>query len=452
MESVVTVRIGKGLFGIPIRMVRWIVDIEEVFSVPMMPEYVLGEIEHNGYLYFLVCLHTLLQKTSCERELKGKNALIIAAEGKEFAIVVDAIEKIDELERVRNVQETVSFVKDKASEDVVEVLQEPFFAQLHEIPTMRPNFKKQQEFLLQTQKKDEEERSFLLFSIGEQLFALDAAMVEFVEVIEDAKKGVATPPEPFLEGVYIVKKRLMYLLHLARFLKIGSPDIANILVVKKDTSYLGIGVGEIHNIVAISHNELSFTKADAKSCCFFSYDDQIVTVFNDTFVRDLCDRYSIISHKKEHQIIKDTQTQEFVVIGVADTQLAIPLDEIDSLHEMRDVHITRSLEAPNLVEGIVAIGAASYLLFDLEKMLHVSVPHEESLILVLHKEEGDAIFRYALRVGEICQIIQADVKNIYLVDANQEQFIKGTMQVGKKVYNILNTKWIIQRLKEEHEK
>ena len=451
MESVVTFRIGQSHFGVPIRIVKWIVDVEKVFPVTMMPEFILGEIEQNGDLYFLVCLERLLGLGSCTSDPVGKSAIIVGVGDREFAILVDEIEKIEEMEQVRNKEDKIEFVKD--SDTVIEILKDSFFTQLHHIPTIKPNFHKQKEELLQEQTQERDEQSFLLFFVGEELFGIDAAIVEFVEVIDDAKKGVAIPKEPFMEGVYIVKNRLMYVLNLAKYLKFPSKRVENILIIKEQNSYLGIGVGEISNIASVAKEDLNFTKADAMSCCFFLYDDKVVTVLKNSYFHKLCEEYGIISHKQDNKQRRgSSETKEFVIIGVGQEELALPMEEIASLHELEEVHITRSLEHKEALEGIVAIDAASYLLFDLEKMVKKKVDEEGSLILVMRSTEENRIFEYALRIRDIKQIIQADAKEVYEVYSDEEQFIKGTVNVGKKVYNILNTRWIIQRLKEEHEK
>ena len=451
MESVVTFRIGQNHFGVPIRIVKWIVDVENVFSVTMMPEYVLGEIEQNRDLYFLVCLERLLGLGVCGRDPVGKSAIIVGIADREFAILVDEIEKIEEMEQVRNKEDKIEFVKD--NDTVVEILKDSFFTQLHHIPTIKPSFQKQKEELLQEQTQERDEQSFLLFFVGEELFGIDAAMVEFVEVIEDAKKGVAIPKEFFMEGIYIVKNRLMYLLNLAKYLKLSPKSIENILVIREQNSYLGIGVGEISNIVSVAKEDLNFTKADDMSCCFFLYGDKVVTVLQDSYFYKLCEEYGIISHKQDSTKNRSGgETKEFVIIGVGQEELALPMEEIVSLHELDEVHITKSLEHKEALEGIVAIDAASYLLFDLERMVKNKANEEDFLILVMRSSENGKIFEYALRIRDIKQIIQVDVKDVYEVYSQEEQFIKGTVNLGKKVYNILNTRWIIRRLKEEHEK
>lgn len=451
MESVVTFRIGQSHFGVPIRIVKWIVDVEKIFPVTMMPEYILGEIEQNGDLYFLVCLERLLAIGTCKSDPVGKSAIILGVGDREFAILVDEIEKIEEMEQVRNREDKIEFVKD--NDTVVEILKDSFFTQLHHIPAIKPNFHKQKEELLQEQTQERDEQSFLLFFVGEELFGIDAAIVEFVEVIEDAKKGVQIPKEPFLEGVYIVKNRLMYLLNLAKYLKLSPVGIENILVIREHNSYLGIGVGEISNIASVAKDELNFTKADDVSCCFFLYGDRVVTVLQNSYFHALCKEYGIISHKQDNKQKRGGgETKEFVIVGVGQEELALPMEEIASLHELDEVHITRSLEHKEALEGIVAIDAASYLLFDLERMVENKADEEGSLILVMRSTEDGKIFEYALRIRDIKQIIQADVRDVYEVYSQEEQFIKGTVNLGKKVYNILNTRWIIQRLKEEHEK
>ncbi len=451
MESVVTFRIGSSHFGVPVRLVKWIVDIEEVFNVTMMPDYVLGEIEHNENLYFLVCLEKLLQIGECEKRYEGKSAIILGIGEREFGILVDEIEKIEEMAQIRDTEETIEFVKDQ--EDVIEVLKDSFFQKLHAIPTMKPSYKRQKEELLQKTVEAKEEKNFLLFRVAKEFFAVDVENVQFVEVIEDAKKGVYVPNEPFIEGIYIVKNRLMYLIDFAKYLKITDAQLENILIVKHNNSYLGIGVGEILNIVNLLEEDINYAKSNTVTCCFFTYKEHIISVIDTHYIQKMCDQYGIISHKQEQKKAqKSLLTKEFVIVRIGNEELALPMDEIVSLYEIEDVHITRSLERKEALEGIVAIGSVSYLLFDLEYLVQKKFRKEGNLILVMRSKIDGKIFEYAVRIGDVEQIVQVDEKDIYIVISQEEQFIKGTIHVKKDIYNILNTQWILKRMKEENEK
>ncbi len=439
MESVVTFQIENSWFGVPSSLVKWIVDIEEVFSVSMMPEFVIGEIEQNGNLYFLVCLNKLLGFGEC-KDVVGKNAIIMAIGNREFAIVVDEIHKIEELKEVRS-DDVVEFVRD--GDEVVEVLKESFFAKLNHIPTMKPAVLMEES---DTKKKMAQELSFLLFYLGDQVFGLEADSVQFVEVIEDAKKGAFIPNEPFIEGVYVVKNRLMYVINLAKYLKVADSVIENILVLKKDNAYIGIGVGEILNIASVPKDAINYSQADEKSCCFLQM-DRVVTVLSHEHLMHLMDRFGIVSTHKDTQKRIKTSTREFVIACIGAEYVAIDVEEIKALHEIKDVHITKALEHRKGIDGIVAIGTQSYLLFDLNSLAQRQCQEESGLILVMRSSYKGEEFAYALKIADVQQIVQVDEKDVYEVISQDLHFIKGSLHLSKEIYNILNTAWVVAKLK-----
>lgn len=442
MESVVTFQIEKSWFGVPSSLVKWIVDIEELFNVAMMPEFVIGEIEQNGNLYFLVCLNKLLGFGEC-KDVVGKNAIIMAIEDREFAIVVDEIHKIEELKEVRS-DDVIEFVRD--GDEVVEVLKESFFAKLNHIPTMKPSVLIEESF---EKNKKSQEVSFLLFYLGDQVFGLEADSVQFVEVIEDAKKGAFIPQEPFVEGVYVVKNRLMYVLNLAKYLQVSQSLVENILVLKRGDAYIGFGVGEILNIASVPKDAINYSQANKKSCCFLQL-DRVVTVLSKEHLMQLIDRFGIVSTHKDTQKRIKTSTREFVIACIGAEYVAIDVKEIESLHEMKDVYVTKALERREGVEAIVAIGTQSYLLFDLNSLAKQHCQEESGLILVMRSSYKGEEFAYAVKIGDVQQIVQVDEKDVYEVVSEDLHFIKGSLHLSKEIYNILNTAWVVAKLKEKN--
>ena len=297
--------------------------------------------------------------------------------------------------------------------------------------------------------KKSQELSFLLFYLGDQVFGLEADSVQFVEVIEDAKKGAFIPQEPFVEGVYVVKNRLMYVLNLAKYLQVSQSLVENILVLKRGDAYIGFGVGEILNIASVPKDAINYSQANKKSCCFLQL-DRVVTVLSKEHLMQLIDRFGIVSTHKDTQKRIKTSTREFVIACIGAEYVAIDVEEIEALHEMKDVHVTKALERREGVEAIVAIGTQSYLLFDLNSLAKQHCQEESGLILVMRSSYKGEEFAYAVKIGEVQQIVQVDEKDVYEVVSEDLHFIKGSLHLSKEIYNILNTAWVVAKLKEKN--
>src|ERR1700728_4487716 len=65
--QVVGLRIGRETFGIPIGMVREIVRVPDITSVPNAPDYIEGVINLRGRLVILLDLSRILQRGELRR-------------------------------------------------------------------------------------------------------------------------------------------------------------------------------------------------------------------------------------------------------------------------------------------------------------------------------------------------------------------------------------------------
>ncbi|WP_236587240.1 chemotaxis protein CheW [Nitratiruptor sp. YY08-10] len=424
---------------------KWIVDVEKVYDVAFMPEYIIGEIKQNDDVYFLVCLKKLLKLGDCE-DLKNKSAIILSIKDKDFAILVDEIHKIEEIENIKYNNDKIEVIN--FDEEVVEILKEDFFYSSVDVPTIKPSYQKQKEELLDnTLETDQDETSLILFKLGKEIFAVDASMVQFVEVLEDAKKGMYIPKEEFIEGVYLVKNRLLHLINLGKLLHVDSKLGENIFIFKKENLHLGLSVGEILNIVNVQTENINIARGEEILDRFFIYENQVISIISNEYLQNLIEMYGITSHDKNEVSKRVHEYEEFLIVSVDGKRLAIKMENIKGIHEEHEVHITRSLEHREGVEGIVAIDSRSYLLFDLEYLATKTESQgKDGLILIMQTEVENRLFDYALLIGSIQEIIQVPKDDVHIVVSEKEHFIKGTVEYHDEVYNIINTKWIVEQL------
>ncbi len=454
MTNLLIFKIDDSFFGVEIDNVKWIVDIEKVFDVVMMPPYVVGEIKHNESFYFLVCLKKLLKLNECD-DFEDKSAIIYAANGKEFALLVDEIVQINEIEDKSNYSDKVAFYAN--GNEVVEVLKEEFFNETIEVPAIKPDQNREKDMILSRyeHKINRDEHSFLLFKLNNEKFAIDVSKINYVEVFDDAKKGVYVPKEKYIAGIYQIKKRLINLIDLKKLLNIEGALGENIFILKKDNSYLGLAVDEVLNIVTISENEINSLKDDKDIIKeFFLLKDETISIINENFLNTLMDKHAIVSKKESYQKEELLSTlkkelKEFLIVKIGSKHFAIMMERVKEISEEEDVHLTRSFEDNKYIEGIAALDSRSYILFNISKLLgEESKDATQKMLLVLEAAYNDNNYEFTMFVDDIVDIVQVPKEQVYFLTMEERYFLKGTVSFQNNIYHIINTAWLIKHIKE----
>ena len=92
-DHMVTLRVGKELFGVPIHQVQEIVRVPEVTMVPEMPSFVEGVINLRGRIVSIIDVNKRLKLGGSTRT-KASRILIVDVEKKVVGLLVDAVTEI----------------------------------------------------------------------------------------------------------------------------------------------------------------------------------------------------------------------------------------------------------------------------------------------------------------------------------------------------------------------
>jgi len=92
-DQMVTFRVGKELFGVPIHQVQEIVRVPEITSVPEMPVFVEGVINLRGRIVSIIDVNKRLKLGGSTRT-KSSRILIVDVEKRVVGLLVDAVTEI----------------------------------------------------------------------------------------------------------------------------------------------------------------------------------------------------------------------------------------------------------------------------------------------------------------------------------------------------------------------
>jgi purine-binding chemotaxis protein CheW len=105
--QVVGFRIGREMFGLPIAMVREIVRVPEITSVPNAPDYIEGVINLRGRIIPIVDLRKRFGQKSSEPNKKNR-IIVVELGARAFGLIVNSASEVlrlspSEIEEPRNV-------------------------------------------------------------------------------------------------------------------------------------------------------------------------------------------------------------------------------------------------------------------------------------------------------------------------------------------------------------
>jgi purine-binding chemotaxis protein CheW len=94
-NQIVVFKLGTEAYGIPIKVVKEIIDIRKICSIPNVPDYIEGMINIRGSIQFII---NLRKKLGLVERSYDENTKIILINGKNNGIIVDEVTEIVHME------------------------------------------------------------------------------------------------------------------------------------------------------------------------------------------------------------------------------------------------------------------------------------------------------------------------------------------------------------------
>jgi len=92
-NQMVTFKMGKETFGVPIQMVQEIVRVPEITMVPEMPSFVEGVMNLRGKIVSIIDVNKRL-KIGCSSRSRTSRILVVEVDRKIIGLLVDAVTEI----------------------------------------------------------------------------------------------------------------------------------------------------------------------------------------------------------------------------------------------------------------------------------------------------------------------------------------------------------------------
>ncbi|WP_457642692.1 chemotaxis protein CheW [Persephonella sp.] len=442
--NILEFNVGELLFGLRTEYIKNIFDIENIKKAPLMPDYVAGITTHGKHIYPLICTEKLLELSDSCEQLTGKTAIAVEIDGNTYALAVDEIRKIQEIEKTGSEDDVINFYNLKG--EVLEEITPKFLKAKIKLPPFR------QELLTglieeEKEKRKEDEEGFLVFKLEDKLFALKTDFVKKVEYIENLKKTI-TADDSWIEGVFLVKNTPVKTGNLKRLFSLGEETGEYLIILEKDGMLFGLTADDIIDIVSIKKTQIN-TGTDRKSILpdFFVYSKEIIPVLSDSFIEETLREHSLKVVYTEEKQTRQTKQVEILLFKIGDEKLGIKMENVDEVKEYKEVHISNYPTEVKAVKGLIATNRESMFLISYEEFLNqkIDTDSEDTKIMII--KEGE--LKIALLISDIEDILVVPEENLALIE-DKKSFLEGTV-MGKngELINIINPAWALYTFSEK---
>ncbi|WP_457643721.1 chemotaxis protein CheW [Persephonella sp.] len=433
------------LFGLRTEYIKNIFDIENVQPAPLMPDYVAGVTTHGRHVYPLICMERILELDGQCKNLTGKTAITVDVDGRNYALVVDEIHKIQEIEKTGKEDDVINFYNLKG--EVLEEITPQFLKRKIRIPAFRQSETAFQEELSTIEKKEDEE-SFLIFKAGDRFFGVNTDFIKKVEYIENLSK-TAVNEDSWIEGVYLLRKIPVKAGNIKKLFNIENGEGEFLIILEKDRKLFGLIADDIIDIYTVKISKInrgSYEQAVLKD--FVVYDNRVVPVLSERFITETLEKYSLETAYEEEQTSTEKKNQiDILLFRIGEELLGIKMENVDEVLEYSDVHISNYPTEIKAIKGLIATGKESLFLISYEEFLgqRIDTDSEDTKILIMKDDD----LKIALLISDIEDILVVPEENFAEVDS-EELFIRGTVMDRKgNLINVINPKWALFKYREK---
>lgn len=430
-------KINDNLFGIRTNHIKNIFDIENVKESPLMPDYVVGVTIHGKKAYLLICLEKLLglSKEKCKDPI-GKTAITVLVGDNLYSFAVDEILRIQEIEDTGNANDIINFYKVK--DMVLEEITPEFLKRKIKIPSFKQSSTDQEK----SEEKKDEEISFLIFTLGNKLFALNTDFLKKVEYIDNLEKSITIEDE-WIEGVYLIKGHPVKTGNLKKIFKIDEGKEENLLILEKNNKSLGLKVDDIIDIYSIEKSKINEGNNEENILKdFFVYENKVVPVLSHKFLDKAIEKYSLKYHRTED--LEKTQAKKYkkidiLIINILGEKFALKMEDVNEVLEYEDVHISSYPTENKFIKGLAAYKNLSFFLITFERIFNKEIQINENVRIILLGKNG----KYTgLLVSDVEDILPVPEENIAELK-NNESLIGGSVILEPEIINLLNIDWFL---------
>ncbi len=438
--SLLEFKVNDHSFGIKTEHVKNVFDIELVKPVPSMPDYIAGLTKNANTVSLLVCFGKLVGLTDrCEDPL-GKFAILVDINGKYYALVVDEIVKIQEVETEEDNNEPVKFYNLKG--EVIEEITPAFLKQKIKVPPLENENKKKSE--KNSNNSNQKEENFLIFLLNDKKLSIKTDLIDRVEHVEALKNGVDIKNKDWIESVVLIKDEVIKIGNLKKLLNWEEDKSKGetLIIVGSDRENIGFLVDDILDTVSIKESDIE-KNLDANDIFenYFVYNKSVVPILSEKFIKEIISK-NAVQHGKKEKKETDTQTlskKDFLIFNILGERFAVSMEEVEEVMDFEGLNISPYITENPFVKGILALKNKSVFLISLEKIFNKNFDKNSELSVLVLNQNGIEV---ALLISKIEKIETVPDRNIFKLEASKELIRGSIITKDGELISLLNIAFI----------
>ncbi len=424
MYTVLRCKINNVYYAIPAQYVKKIFMLKNTITpLQNLRPYIIGSVLYDKKIYLLLCLEQLLKNKPCSLSL-NKPAIVLEYKAREYAFVVDEILELDEVKKEYREGNNL-YSKDG-------IIYQEF--SIHEL------FKKidianfsQKDFRQKVDKTDEESSNYLLFSIAQELYAIEDRLIYTIDHYNTS--SIQDIYSHWIDTLIIYKNRPLKLASLAKYLHKKSTEHA-FIIIRTDDKELAFKIEDIIGLITIDNNTISFQESDSEFQGYFLFENKIVHLFSSTFFLNTIKEYGLhITLQKNNLLKKEKDTQDFLIVTLFEKKYAIPLEYIVAIlsHKQTNIRKYSSSNAP--IAGLLLYKNTTYYLLDLGEVFNQKQYCSDDSRVIILSIQNNSI---AITVDEIDTIVS--IPSSHIAHLSNSDSISNGVLIDKNI-PIFNLHW-----------
>jgi chemotaxis signal transduction protein len=404
--SALEFRVADKFFAIEMSKVKHFFEIEDVMFLDFLPDFVEGIVRYNNYVYPLI---SLKKAWGIDDGVKEETAVAIVFKDKEYAILIDEIIKIDEMEKKENFLLEVFEENGKLIGNLnLEFLKD------FKIPTFENRTEKFSGEKETNQGKNKE--SFLIFECNGEILGVDTSLVKKIEDYE--------------KETLILNSMVVNVMPCEKIYK--ECEKKNILVLENE-KVMALSIGDIVDICIVDKDDVTVSSESVFNR-YFLFKSKEVKVFSNTYLKNAIEKHGV--HIKKDKAKKFDEKIEVLLLNICSSRFAIKMSSVLDICEYDEASLNYANDNP-FVRGIITTKEGATYILCFEKILKKEMKITEDAKIIILKNEKHL---KALLVESIDDIIYVKNENI-LISNESDNIIGGMVVAEKEMVPLININW-----------
>ena len=395
--SVLKIKIADKYFVIEMSKVKHFFEVENVLKIPSLPSFVEGIVKYNQYIYPLISL----KKEWGLQETYPSTAVVVIYKGKEYAILIDEVIKIEKLEKKTN-----AFIEVFQEEGhFISHLNLNFLQDLN-IPTFNNHNKKS---IINTSLKS----NFLLFKCNDEIIGIDTNLVKKVE---DKKDNIFSLNNAVLEVIPFenIYKKCEY----------------NSVLILEDEKVLALGVDEIIDICFIENDNITLSE-NGRFDKYFVYNKKEVKILSNKYLKYMIAKYGMHIPKEVKKTI--SSKIEVLLLNICNRDFAVRMQNVIDIDEYNTSSL-QVLDTNPYIKGLITTKEGLTYIISYEDELGCKIKQSEDNKIIILKDDN---LLKAVLVDEIKDIVYVNKENI-IEAKNNDNIIGGMVIIDDNMIPLIN--------------